>query len=42
VVEDSNFNVLAVKTAHGLCHHKFGEHSRGDHVEHHSLRAHHE
>ena len=40
VVEDSNFNVLAVESGHRFCHHKFGEHSHGDHVRHDSLHAH--
>jgi hypothetical protein len=40
VVEDANFNVLAVKDAHRFCHHKFGEHHHGDHFKHDGLRAH--
>jgi hypothetical protein len=40
VVEDSNFNVLAVESGHGLCHHRFGDHSHGDHFKHDGVRAH--
>jgi hypothetical protein len=41
VVEDANFNVLAVKTAHRRDHHLRGEHRHSDHLRHHFLKAHH-
>jgi hypothetical protein len=40
VVEDSNFNVLAVESAHRFCHHRFGVHRHGDHFQHDGLHAH--
>jgi hypothetical protein len=40
VVEDANFNVLAVKTAHPRGHHLTGEHRHGDHLRHHFLKDH--
>ena len=42
VVEDANFNVLAVKPAH-RCHHghhAFAEHHHGEHFKHDGVRAH--
>ena len=41
VVEDGDFNVLTVKTAHRRDHHLRGEHRHGDHLRHHSFKAHH-
>lgn len=40
VVEDSDFNVLAVKSAHRCFHHRFGHH-HGDHFSDHGLAARH-
>jgi hypothetical protein len=41
VIEDSDFNVLAVTSAHQCGHHLDGHHRRGDHLGHHFLGAHH-
>ncbi len=41
VVEDANFSVLAVKTAHQCGHHRMGEHRHGDHLRHHFFKDHH-
>lgn len=39
VIEDSAFNVLAVKAAH-RCGHQLGHHRHGDHLRHDGVRAH--
>ncbi|HEY2316834.1 MAG TPA: hypothetical protein VGH67_00925 [Solirubrobacteraceae bacterium] len=40
VVEDSGFNVLAVKSAHRHGRHRFDEAGHGDHLRHHGVGAH--
>ena len=41
VVEDANFNVLAVKSAHRCGHHLRGDHRHADHSHHRFLKARH-
>jgi hypothetical protein len=40
VVEDSGFNVLAVKSAHRHGRHRFDEAGHGDRLRHHGVGAH--
>jgi hypothetical protein len=41
VIEDSGFNVLAVRSGHRCGHHHFWSRSHGDHLHHHDVGAHH-